>query len=42
MHSDSYEADVAALVMSGATIWELSSGPGGAHAPSWVPPSLRQ
>ncbi|MNK74019.1 hypothetical protein D3C87_935240 [compost metagenome] len=38
MHSASYEADVAALVKVGATIWNLSSGPDGAHDSHRVPP----
>ncbi|MNL17251.1 hypothetical protein D3C87_1383350 [compost metagenome] len=42
MHSASYETDVAALVKVGATIWDLSSRPVGAHDPAWVPPFVRQ
>lgn len=34
MHSGSCEADVAVLVKVGATIWELSSGPGGHMTPA--------
>jgi len=41
MHSASYETDVAALVKVGATIWNLFSGPDGAHDPHWVPPFVR-
>ena len=40
-HSASYETDVAALVKVGATIWNLFSGPDGAHDPHWVPPFVR-
>ena len=41
MRADSYEKDVERLLRLGATIWDLASGPGGAHAPTWVPTMLR-
>ena len=41
MRADSYEKDVARLLRLGATIWDLASGPRGAHDPSWVPPFIR-
>lgn len=41
MHSEGYERDMARLLTLGATIWDLASGPDGAHDPAWVPPFLR-
>lgn len=40
-HGDNYEFDVEALMKTGATIWNLASGPDGSHDPAWVPPFLR-
>ncbi|MGJ7546735.1 hypothetical protein [Variovorax sp. LT1R16] len=40
MYSDTYEADVAALMGVGAAIWALG-GPGAGHDPEWVQPVLR-
>ncbi|MGJ7544648.1 hypothetical protein [Variovorax sp. LT1R16] len=40
MYSDTYEADVAALMGVGAAICVLN-GPGAGHDPEWVPPVLR-
>lgn len=42
VYEDDYERDMAALLKIGATIWDLASGPGGAHDPAWIPPFLRR
>lgn len=41
MRADTYEKNVEGLLRLGATIWDLASGPGGAHDPTWVPPFIR-
>ena len=41
VHSDSYARDMERLLKLGATIWDLASGPGGAHEPGWLPPFIR-
>lgn len=40
MYSDTYEADVAALMGVGAAIWALR-GPDAGRDPAWAPPFLR-